>query len=84
MLMGIINHQDGDQVCNIFLTYIIIQLFLVCKTLCKEYSLEPTVENIDMDASGPGVRDLVCRCSLVTNQLDASDKFFFSQLMSLS
>lgn len=49
--MDIMNHQDGDQVVNIFLTYIITQFFLVCKTLCKEYSLEPTWENIDMDPS---------------------------------
>lgn len=51
MPMDIMNHQDGDKVVNIFLTYIITQFSLVCKTLCKEYFLEPTWENIDMDPS---------------------------------
>ena len=51
MLTGIMNHQvgDGDQVGGISLTYFITQFYLICKTLCEECSLEPTMKNMDMD-----------------------------------
>lgn len=83
MLVGIMNHQDGDQVDSISLTYLIFHPFLIGRAPCEKCSLAPKMKNIDTDTTSvQELGDLAYRFILVINQQDTLSKSHFSWSLS--